>query len=195
VTIFILGGGGYVDLTTTYAPAQQRLVSAVEVGLTAGASLGLSLGPIHGSVYVFLGITARFAIDTRPTSAVPNRGLTFGVLLIIGGEVSVLGIISASITLLLEVLYSSGRLIGHGRISIKIEICWCFTLEVEEDVTYEVGSGDSQRSVASVGPQPVLNAHHASISRNNVAETVNAGLPPAADIYDQFAGIYINMLI
>lgn len=182
ITVFILGGGGYVDLTTTYAPSQQRLVSAIEVGITAGASLGLSLGPIHGSVYVFLGITARFAIDTRPQPTGPQQGLTFGVLLIIGGEVSVLGIVSASITLLLEVLYSSGRLIGHGRISIKIEICWCFTLEVEEDVTYEVGSGDSSQKVASAATRRMLNGHHASFAA-------------AADSYDTFAKIYIDMLV
>jgi len=195
ITIFILGGGGYIDAKTSYAPAQQRLISVIEVGITAGASLGLSLGPIHGSVYVYLGITARFAADTRPVPTGPQQGLTFGVLLIIGGEVSVLGIVSASITLLLEVLYSSGRLIGHGRISIKIEICWCFTLEVEEDVSYEVGSGDSQQKVASAGTRPMVNAHHAGTITSGAGNTTTANSSAAFDNYDKFAGLYIDMLV
>lgn len=199
ITVFILGGGGYVDLTTTYAPAKQRLASAIEVGITAGASLAIALGPIHGGVYVFFGVTARFAVDTRPASP-RDRGLTFGALIIIGGEVSVLGIVSASITLLLEVLYSAGRLTGHGRISIKIEICWCFTLEVEEDVTYELagGGGSQRKEVADAGARPQLASYRAEPGPAlAVSDAPERRLPVAAfeDDYDRLALTYINMLI
>jgi hypothetical protein len=82
-------------------------------------------------------------------------------MLLIRGEVNVLGIASACITLLLEARYNNGTLIGRGKLSIKIKICWCFTLEVEREVEYTLagggggGRGGGNMALNEARPSPV----------------------------------------
>src|SRR5260370_9420120 len=108
------------------------------MAVTASASLAISLAVISGGVYVYFGATANYNTN--------GQGLTFGVMILVRGEVSILGIVSASISLLLEATYGDGTLIGHGRLSIKIQICWCFTLEANEDVTYPPRKGGARNA-------------------------------------------------
>jgi hypothetical protein len=137
LTVFLLGGGGYLEVSTRYAPGNGRLRCFVSLGITVSASLAIALGPIHGGVYIYFGITAEFQAGGGAKFAI-------GVMLLMRGEVSLLGIVSACISLLLEAQYdtTSGQIIGHGQLSISIKICWCFTLEISEDITYTVGEGN-----------------------------------------------------
>ena len=136
LTIFILGGGGFFETAADYTPGNGKITCHADIGITVSASLAIALGPIKGGVYVYLGITASF-------SSGQGGGLTMGILFMLRGEVSVLSIVSASITLLLEANYGNGALIGHGRLTISIKICWCFTLEVNEEVTWQLAGGSS----------------------------------------------------
>jgi hypothetical protein len=153
ITVFILGGGGFVEAWVTYTPSTRKLSCSVEIGITVSASLAIALGPIKGGVYVYFGITALYE---------SGRGLSFGVLYVIRGQVSVLGIVSACVTLMLEARYSPAtkQLVGRGRFSIKIKICWCFTLEIDREVTYTIGGGNK---VVQAKSQRMLEAHHAFV--------------------------------
>jgi hypothetical protein len=180
LTIFILGGGGFVELESRYAPGSGQLRCTVHLGITVSASLAISLGPIHGGVYVYFGITADLEV-----AGGAGPGLTIGVMLLIRGEVSILGIVSAAISLLLEAQYSAGKLIGRGRLSISIKICWCFTLEIEEEVTYTIGGGGGESSRLNGDQDRLIAAHHPTavgyrrLPNRSVSDGHYAALPPA----------------
>jgi hypothetical protein len=187
LTIFILGGGGFFEIRSTYTPARSSLQCTIEVGITASASLAIALGPIKGGVYVYFGITARF--DSG------GPGMTIGIMFLLRGEVSVLGIVSACISLLLEATYNSttGALVGRGRLSIKIKICWCLTLEVSTEVTLTLGNphnrvamGDwrSDTLVASLGPPPLALASPAWMADD---------CPGFEDCFAKYADDYVNL--
>jgi hypothetical protein len=202
LTIFVLGGGGFLIVTARYVPAQKSISCSVSLGITASASLAIALGPIKGGVYVYFGVTAEYDSAT-------GGGMTIGVMLLVRGEVSILGIVEAAISLLLEAKYGNGRLIGHGRLSIKIKICWCFTLEVEEDVTYEI-AGSGSGAYLNEAPRSDLdnllafNASPGDIDRSaDVAEATRFSaepetrtLPPldSLDEYARRARRYLTML-
>lgn len=141
LTIFILGGAGWFESSLTYTPSTGQLQANISIGILASAILSISLGPISGGVYIYFGITAGFQT--------PGSGLSLGILLLIQGRVSLLGIIDADITLMLEAEYTSGGgLVGRGEVDVSIKICWCFTLSVHQSVQYTFGSSSSNSSQA-----------------------------------------------
>jgi hypothetical protein len=148
LTIFILGGGGYLEVGSRYFPSTGRVESMADLAITASASLAIALGPIQGGVAVYVGVTASY-------NSSRGGGLYVGLLFMIRGHVSVLSIASATITLRLQGVYQEGALVGSGHLEIKIKICWCFTLEVSESVTYTLGRVGSSRQAALGGPRPV----------------------------------------
>lgn len=209
LTIFVLGGGGYLDARAIYTPATNKIGCQVNMAMTASASLAISLAVISGGVYVYFGATASYSTGAE--------GLTFGVMFLVRGEVSVLGIVSASIALLLEANYGGGTLTGHGQLSIKIKICWCFTLEVNEGITYTLGTPTNQPTHAEILPPgrgrllaAELARLHAPDSRDGGDDgRLGAGGPldawsdaqldavaaAADDIFDTYAGEYVAMLV
>jgi hypothetical protein len=139
LTIFILGGAGWFESSLTYTPSTGQLQANISIGILASAILSISLGPISGGVYIYFGITADFQT--------PGSGLTLGILLLIQGRVSLLGIIDADITLMLEAEYTSGGgLVGRGEVDVSIKICWCFTLSVHQSIQYTFGSSSGNTS-------------------------------------------------
>lgn len=166
LTIFVLGGGGFLDVRSRYEVSSGRMSCAVALGISAAASVGIALGPIRGGVFVSLGFTVDFA------SGGENRGLQIGIVFVIRGEVSVLGIIDVCLTLYLELRYGGGVLQGTGIVSLKIKICWCFTLKVRAQVTYTLGC------------DPVAPGHHALEAPRITQEDI-----------DRLAGDYVAMLI
>jgi hypothetical protein len=176
LTVFVLGGGGFLQAAATYAPSSRRFECQTDLGITVSASLAIALGPIKGGVYVYFGVTAQYRSG--------GAGMTLGVMFLIRGEVSVLSIVSACISLLLEATYNSasGSLVGRGRLSISIRICWCFTLEVNTEVTYTLGS--PSRAVASIPPRT-----QSFLASANALAQANAG-----DQFDRYAGDYMAML-
>jgi hypothetical protein len=61
---------------------------------------------------------------------------------------------------MLQATYNSneGTLIGRGRLSVSIKICWCFTLEIDEELTYTLGSAGN-RNAAMARPERILAAN------------------------------------
>jgi hypothetical protein len=141
IAFFILGGGGYITVTLVYIPSKSSLACKVDFAITASASLAIALGPIRGGVYIYLGVTAKFQTGSSANA--------FAVVFIIRGDVSLCGIVSASITLSLSASYSpgDGTLTGQGRLVISIKICWCFTLNVDEAITYSLKAGNAKQSL------------------------------------------------
>jgi hypothetical protein len=132
ISVFILGGGGHLVATARYTPGKS-LTCQVDMALDASAALAIALGPIRGSVHVNLGM--RFVFNSG------QGDLSLGIFLLIGGEVSILSIVSANILLRLDATYQNGAFSCRGLFSISIKICWCFTLDVHEEVSCRLGSG------------------------------------------------------
>jgi hypothetical protein len=188
LTIFVLGGGGYVSARANYTPTSNKLGCQVDMAITASASLAISLAVISGGVYVYFGATASYNTD--------GQGLTFGVEFLIRGEVSVLGIVSASISLLLEATYGGGTLTGRGQLSIKIQICWCFTLDVNESVSYTLGKQDGAVGEILRPAGPLLAAAEPGpFGPVSDADQDAAAGAMGADIFDKRAHEYVQILI
>jgi hypothetical protein len=185
LTVFILGGGGYLEALATYSPNTGQIGCEVSLSVTASASLAISLGPISGGVYVYLGMTGHFATG--------GPGLTLGMIVLIRGEVNILGIVSAAVSLLLEATYNSqsGELAGHGQLSISIKICWCFTLDINEEVHYTLGSNSGQNSGVLDRPSANLVAALPG-AESAIAYAINAEI--INDDFLKYAKQYVAML-
>ncbi|PEG42089.1 hypothetical protein CQY20_04070 [Mycolicibacterium agri] len=117
LTVMAIGGGGWVGIRLS----PDGLV-LLEMGLEAGASLSVDLGVASGSVSVMVGVYLRLE---------DKIGQLTGYFRI-RGEVEVLGIASASITLELSLTYhfQSGKLIGRASLQVEIEVAF-FSASVE----------------------------------------------------------------
>jgi len=118
LTVSALGGGGFFSIEVD-ARALQRL----EVALEFGASLTMDLGVASGGVHVLAGIY--FAYESA-------KGVVLTGYLRVGGNVSVLGIISVSIELNLSLSYesASGKAVGRATLTVEIDI-FLFSASVE----------------------------------------------------------------
>jgi hypothetical protein len=196
LTIFVMGGGGFFETEAVYLPSTGKLTCSAEIGITVSASLAIALGPIKGGVYAYLGIAAKFVSG--------QGGLTLGVMFLLRGEVSILSIVSANIALLLEATYGNGELIGHGRLTISIKICWCFTLDVNEEVHWHLaGGGSTSAQLSQPRPQVLLAAleypeHHVWGAHGPNAEEepfVPASVPATNSPFTRAAHLYVYSLI
>ena len=148
ITVFILGGAGWVDVGFRYLPSTGTFSSQVSIAIMASAGLAIALGPIKGGVFAYFGITVEYASETNESPR-----LTIGLLLLFRGEVSLLGFLSVALSVALEALYSpGGGLIGRGSVRYEIKICWCITIDVSVGIEYRFGAGGGQKR--SVSPAP-----------------------------------------
>lgn len=171
LAIFILGGAGYIETSAAYVPSDGSPTCSITLGIMVSASLAIALGPLKGGVFVFFGVQASFSSGS-------GGGLTIGVVLLIRGEVSVLGFISASIALMLQVSYQGGQLIGQGRFTLEIKICWCFTFRVDAPITYRVGSGGSAQTHVQVFSENSLYAMAHTGESLAISDVPMQGPPP-----------------
>jgi hypothetical protein len=157
IVVFILGGGGWIDAQLTYTPGGGRTpVVRVEIGISAVAELEIALGPISGGVMISFSLFARYDSGAQST-------LDIGIVIVIAGHVSLLDIVEADITIMLEADYSGGKLTGRGSVSVDIKICWCFTLSIHQEVEYSFGNsqagGGGQRALrATMAADPFWEA-------------------------------------
>lgn len=109
LTVMMIGGGGFVGLTLS-----PKGLVVLEMSLEAGACLSINLGVASGSVSIMVGVYLRLEGD---------KGSLTGYFRI-RGEVDVLGLISASITLELSLTYhfDSGKLIGRASVEVEVDV-------------------------------------------------------------------------
>ena len=132
VTVEIFGGGGFVHLVLDASG-----VKMVEGAIEFGANFSLDLGVASGAVHAMAGIY----FQLQGSSA------TLTGFIDIGGEVSVLGIISISLDLNLSLSWqhsSSGNIIeGKATMTVSVSVLF-FSASVQLSVerSFSAGSGD-----------------------------------------------------
>jgi len=180
LTVSLLAGGGWFETRTTYAPLSGRITAALSIGITAGAMLAFSLGPLKGAVSILFGVFADYEIQNTGG----GRGLTIGFNLLIRGELEVLGFVSVSLILMLEATYNNGTLKGRGTIQIRVKICWCFTLKFSAGVeyTFKDGGGGGHASLLDE-----LDLRHLAVGGGRYC-----ALPALDDEYTNAAKAYIE---
>lgn len=109
LAVVFLGGGGWFGLRI--GPDKLQVL---ELGLEAGACLAIDLGVASGSISAMIGIYIRLEGD---------KGSLTGYFRL-RGEVDVLGLISASIELYLELHYEfdTGKMVGRATITVQIKV-------------------------------------------------------------------------
>jgi hypothetical protein len=148
LTVMCIGGGGFFGIKLC-----PRGLLLLEAAFEARAQLALDFGVASGSVSIAVGVY--FRLEQVGSN---QEGSLTGYIRI-HGEVDVLGgLISASITLLLELIYefSSGKLIGRATLTIEVSICF-FSFSVE--VTCErrlSGSAEDPTFVDQMGDYTIL---------------------------------------
>jgi hypothetical protein len=138
LTVMAIGGGGWVGIRL----APKGLV-LLEMGLEAGASLSVDLVVASGSVSVMIGVYMRLE---------DKKGELTGYFRI-RGEVEVLGIASASITLELSLTYypDLDKLIGRASLRVEIEIA-LFSASVEITCERKLAGSRGDPSLRDIMP-------------------------------------------
>ncbi|MDQ8700591.1 hypothetical protein [Hyphomicrobium sp. LHD-15] len=137
ITIFILGGSGWVQVWGRYLPSTGALTASASIAIGASATLGFSFGPINGIVQLFVGIKG-----TMETASGGPSVLAVSVIMIARGQVDVAGLISAALMLMLEVRMTESSVTGHGTALFSIRMGPFYTWRIAQSVTYQlVGSG------------------------------------------------------
>lgn len=135
LTVAFLGGGGFFHLQV-----DTKGVKLLEAALEFGASVSIDLGVASGGVYIMAGIY--FSIQRRSIGGVDVDASTLGGYLRMGGELSVLGIISVSLEFYLMFAYESvggkGYAYGRATLTVKVQVLM-FSTSVEISVEKRFG--------------------------------------------------------
>lgn len=132
LTVSFLGGGGYFHLQT-----DTDGVKMLEAALEFGASASVNLGVASGGVHIMAGIY--FSLQRKDPSK-ENLFATLGGYLRMGGELSVLKLISVSLEFYLAFTYDGDAAHGIATLTVKVEVL-CFSKSVE--ITVEKSFGGS----------------------------------------------------
>ncbi|HMN59908.1 MAG TPA: hypothetical protein PJ988_06060, partial [Anaerolinea sp.] len=135
LTVAFLGGGGFFHLQIDTLG-----IKLLEAALEFGASASIDLGVASGSVHIMAGIY--FSMQRREIEGVQVDAATLEGYLRLGGELSILGLISVSLEFYLSFRYETAKNAAYGRatLTVKIEILF-FSMSV--DVTVEKRFGGS----------------------------------------------------
>lgn len=138
LTVMCIGGGGWLVLR-----ASPKGLVLLELGLEACACLSVDLGVASGSVSIAVGVYLRLEAD---------KGL-LAAYFRIRGEVDVLGLISASITLELSLIYhfETGKLIGRASLVVEVEVLF-FSASVEISVERKLAGSKGDPTMYQVMP-------------------------------------------
>lgn len=143
LTVSLFGGGGFFGVTVDPTGVQ-----ILEAAFEFGASISVNFGVASGGVHVMAGIYYRMEQDAASLAGYFR----------LGGRVDVLGLISASIELYLELRYEfqSGKCVGKARLTIEISV---FLFSGSVTVTCErkfAGSNGDPTLRQLLGHQPAL---------------------------------------
>lgn len=121
LAVTFIGGGGWFLLRIS-----PKGLDVLEVGLEAGATLSVDLVVASGSVSAMVGVYLRLE----------GKGGSLTAYFRLRGEVNVLGLVSASIELYLELHYvfDTGKLVGSATLTIEIDI---FFISIPVKITCE----------------------------------------------------------
>ena len=130
LTVSMLGGGGFFSIVL-----DPKGVHSLEAALEFGASLSIDFGVASGEITVMAGIYFKMLGDA----------VTLTGYLRMRGEVDVLGLISASIELRMELSYESksGKVLGRASLEIEVEVLFfSTTVRISCERRFKGSSGD-----------------------------------------------------
>lgn len=109
LTVYMFGGGGFFGVTI-----DPQGVQILEASFEFGASISIDLGVASGGVHVMAGLYFRMEMDAASLTGYFR----------LGGHVDVLGLITASLELYLELRYEfeSGKCVGKAQLTIEISV-------------------------------------------------------------------------
>ena len=150
LAVMCLGGGGWFLIRMS-----PEGLDVLEVGLEATASLAVDFGVASGSISAAVGIYIRLeGEDGSLTGYFRLRG-----------EVDVLGLISASIELYMELVYDfpTGKMIGRAKITVEVEVLFfSASVSIEAERKLAGSNGDPPfRAIlgAESGTSPAWNEY------------------------------------
>jgi hypothetical protein len=138
LTVMIFGGGGFFHLQIDTLG-----VKMLEAALEFGASASIDLGVASGGVHIMAGIY--FSMQRKTIDGKDVDAATLAGYLRMGGELSVLGLISVSLEFYLIFAYEFAKNAAYGRatLTVKVEVLF-FSTSVDITVEKRFGgtSGD-----------------------------------------------------
>ena len=155
LTVMFLGGGGFFHLQV-----DTKGVKQLEAALEFGACAALNLGVASGSVHMMAGIY--FGMARNDTTNVMQATLT-GYLRV-GGELSVLGIISISVEFNLSFTYMPApkdKAYGKATLTVTVEIAF-FSKSVALTVEKSFGGSNGDPTFGDMLPAPDLWSEYAA---------------------------------
>lgn len=145
-SLFILGGTGFVQIETEYRPFDGQLSVTVDAAAGASALLGFSCGPFSGQVF----ITLSAVLTYRKMIGQSGGGLSVSALLVIAGNVDVMGIATVSIYVTLRLAYrDNGQVDADGSLSVTIKISRFFSIRARANVRYRLRDGRAQTQTSA----------------------------------------------
>jgi len=109
LTVYVFGGGGFFGVTIDPAGVQ-----ILEASFEFGAAISIDFGVASGGVHVMAGLYYRMEKDAASLTGYFR----------LGGHVDVLGLITASLELYLELRYEfqSGKCVGKAQLTISVKV-------------------------------------------------------------------------
>jgi len=159
ITVFILGGTGWVQTWGRYTPRTNELVAHATLAIGVSAQVGFSFGVINGLVQLVIGIKG-----DMETSSLGGGYLAISVFMLVNGTVDVAGLITAALMLLLELRFEDGGVISaEGTAMFSIRLGPFYTFRVAQHVTYRLtGSGPARHKDPAAGDIDKAANEHAS---------------------------------
>lgn len=157
LTVYMFGGGGFMGVTI-----DPNGVQILEASFEFGASLSIDLGVASGGVEVMAGIYFRMEQDAASLTGYFR----------LGGHVDVLGLITASLELYLELRYEfqSGKCVGMAQLTIEISVfIFSGSVTVRCERKFAGSNGDPNlRQMMGLAPQLPLQQELAQISGDDI---------------------------
>ncbi len=147
LTIAFFGGGGFFHLQLD----TQQGLRVVEAAFEFGASVSINLGVASGGVYIMAGIYFKLEIKEGKDYA------TLSGYFRMGGELSILGLISVSLEFLLSFTYESktGKASGRATLTVKVEILF-FSKSIAITVEKKFGGKNADPIFSDTWETPAL---------------------------------------
>jgi hypothetical protein len=148
--VAFLGGGGFFHLQLDTGG-----IRLLEAALEFGAAASIDLGVASGGVHIMAGVY--FAMGNKD-------GKDLSVLsgyLRMGGELSVLGLISISLEFVLSFGYENGKAAGRATLTVKVEVAF-FSTSVDITVEKKFGGSSGDPRFLDVFETPAVWDEYAS---------------------------------
>lgn len=175
MAVLFLGGGGWFGVDVRYKPPKE-FETRVSLGLAAGAFVALNFGVARGSAGVLFTVGLDFYRNWLQSGS-QDLGISIGIL--VWGEFSIVGIVSAYLRIVLRIEYRNGEMTGYGNVSVSIKICWCFTLRVNSSIRLPFKKGGR----SAIAPAALMSTEGRVLAAPALVAVVPATVAQAIDAH------------